>query len=67
MEKKNIYTTDDVCELYGVTRRSVYRWIRSGKLDAHKVGRRNYFTPEEVFGLIGAKPDDVLESGSDGK
>lgn len=44
----------DVCELYHVERKTVYRWIKAGKLAGKKAGRRWLFTREAVA--------DVLES-----
>lgn len=41
-------TTEEVCALYRVTRRSVYRWRAAGKLRGVKVGRRVLFDRDEV-------------------
>lgn len=41
-------TTEEVCALYRVTRRSVYRWRAAGKLHGVKVGRRVLFDRNEV-------------------
>lgn len=49
-------TTEDVCELYHVTRRSVYRWRRNGLIKGLKVGRAVLYTPEEVA-LLGERLD----------
>ena len=38
MEK--LYTTDEVAELLRVTRWTVYRYIRRGKLNAVRMGKR---------------------------
>ena len=42
----------DVCNLYHVQRRTVYRWIEDGKLKGRKAGRKWFFTPEEVNALL---------------
>ena len=42
----------DVMALYHVTRRTVYRWIESGRLKGKKAGRRWLFTHEAVIGLL---------------
>lgn len=44
-------TTDDICRRYGVTRRTVYRWIDSGKLKAKRAGKRLYIDPVEASRL----------------
>lgn len=41
-------TTEDICAMYHVTRRSVYRWRAAGKLHGVKVGRRVLFDRDEV-------------------
>lgn len=38
MKKMLTYTPEQVATVAGVTRRTVYNWIMSGKLPAHKVG-----------------------------
>ena len=43
-----VLTTEEVCALYRVTRRSVYRWRAAGKLHGVKVGRRVLFDRDEV-------------------
>ena len=34
-----IYTINDICDLLGVTKVTVYKYIKDGKLDAVKIGR----------------------------
>ena len=41
-------TVEDVQASYGVSRNTVYRWITAGRLDAVKIGNRNYFRPADV-------------------
>ena len=51
-EHGNFLTTEEVCELYKITRRTVYRWQRAGKLHGVKAGRRLLFNPAEVLQLL---------------
>lgn len=44
-------TTEEVCDLYRVSRRTVYRWQQEGKLRGTKAGRRLLFERKEVMGL----------------
>lgn len=53
-EKRRYLTTEDVCDIYHVTRRSVYRWRTQGLLGGRKVGRRVLYTPTEVEALADA-------------
>lgn len=42
----------DVCDLYHVDRKTVYRWIKAGKLEGKKAGRRWLFTQEAVDAVL---------------
>ena len=42
----------DVCELYHITQRTVYRWIEAGKLKGKRAGRKWLFTREAVNNLL---------------
>lgn len=60
---KEIYSAQEVAELMGVKPRSVYRWIREGRLQASKLGgwkitRENL---EEAMGILPYRhyPDDA--------
>lgn len=52
-EQGNFLTTEEVCDLYRISRRTVYRWQQAGKLHGVKVGRRLLFNPLEVMDLLG--------------
>lgn len=39
MQTKEVYTPQEVADLTGVTIMTVYRWIKSGKLRAVKLGQ----------------------------
>ena len=36
--RKNFYFLEEVAELLGVCRKTVYNWIKSGKIKTYKVG-----------------------------
>jgi len=42
----------DVCELYHVDKKTVYRWIKSGKLTGKKAGQKWLFSHEAVLGVL---------------
>lgn len=44
-------TTEEICALYRVTRRTVYRWKAAGRLHGVKAGRRLMFDRAEVEAL----------------
>ena len=42
----------DVCELYHVEKKAVYRWIKTGKLEGRKAGKKWLFTREAVDAML---------------
>lgn len=48
----DLLEVNDVCDLYHIERRTVYRWIKSGKLKGKKAGRKWLFTREDVEALL---------------
>lgn len=49
--KEGNATTADICERYGVTARTVYRWRASGLLKGRKMGRCIVYSHNEVKAL----------------
>ena len=47
-------TTEQVCSLYSVTPRTVYRWRDAGKIHGLKAGRRLLFARDEVEAIAQA-------------
>jgi excisionase family DNA binding protein len=48
MEQLRVYTLAEIENLLRVTRRTVYRWIKAGKLKAFKAGREYRVTEEAL-------------------
>ena len=42
----------DVCELYHVEKKTVYRWIKAGRLKGAKAGRKWMFSREAVDAVL---------------
>ncbi len=59
MEKKKyeFYTPAEVADLLQVTRRTVYDWIKSGKLEAVQVGRGWRISRETLDRLTGTEEE----------
>jgi len=38
----NIYTLEEVAQVFKVSLRTVYRWVESGQLKSSKLGRKTY-------------------------
>ncbi|OGL74605.1 hypothetical protein A3C96_02135 [Candidatus Uhrbacteria bacterium RIFCSPHIGHO2_02_FULL_60_10] len=47
----SFYSTSELAKKIGVTRTTVFRWIKEGKLKAERVGR-NYIIPEDELERI---------------
>lgn len=41
-------STEELCELLHISRPTVHRYMKAGKLKAHKLGRRNLYSLMEV-------------------
>ena len=48
----DLLEVNDVCDLYHIERKTVYRWIKSGKLKGKKAGRKWLFTREAVDAVL---------------
>lgn len=51
------YDLAEVCEILGVTRRTVYNYIRDGKLDAKKLGNKWRVTHHTLKKFLGINGD----------
>lgn len=49
---KKTYTVDEVMKLFGVSRDTVIRMIKDGRLDGKKVGLRYEITEESIIRLV---------------
>lgn len=50
--RDDLLEVKDVCALYHVEKKAVYRWIKAGRLEGQKAGRKWLFTPEAVKGVL---------------
>jgi excisionase family DNA binding protein len=46
--KKNSYTTKDLREMFGVSMKTIYNWIRDGKIQSLNAGRKHIFLKEDL-------------------
>lgn len=45
---QKVYTISEAAEMFGVTRETVYRWVRKGHIKAIQMGKRGkYMIPRE--------------------
>jgi len=59
MKDSKFYKIEDVCELLQVSKITIYRWIKSGKITAYKVGKSYLFKVEDVHKLIEDSKVDI--------
>lgn len=59
MKDSKFYKIEYVCELLQVSKITIYRWIKSGKITAYKVGKSYLFKIEDVHQLIEDSKVDV--------
>lgn len=45
-------STEEICELLHVSRVTIFRYVRAGKLKPHKLGRRNLYSLNEVLATL---------------
>ena len=59
MKESKFYKIEDVCELLQVSKITIYRWIKSGKITAYKVGKSYLFKIDDVHKLIEDSKVDI--------
>lgn len=56
---EKLYTIEEVAELMGVTPRTIQNWLMKERIQAQKIGRRWYFTEDNLKAFIqGKEPKD---------
>ena len=55
MEIEKSYTPAEVAEMLGVSRQTVYNWMKSGKLKAHKLGGTIRINESDLKEFTGGK------------
>jgi excisionase family DNA binding protein len=49
---KKLLKTKEVCELFQVSKPTIYEWLKQGKLKSIKIGSRRYFLWQDIEELI---------------
>ncbi|SEW56464.1 helix-turn-helix domain-containing protein [Chitinophaga arvensicola] len=57
LKYKPLYKMNEVCELFQVTKPTIYDWIRHGKLKPYKVRSRVFFLRNDIQQLLGLNSD----------
>lgn len=67
---RNLLTVIEVAEWARVHPKTVYRWIREGKLEAIQLGPRTFRVPEDAIGPFlhqAGSENQPVKSGSDSR
>ncbi|MBQ8994405.1 MAG: helix-turn-helix domain-containing protein [Oscillospiraceae bacterium] len=54
-EMPKVYKISDVAEMLQVTRRTIYNYLKDGRIEAVKIGRNWYVTEEHLNNLLSGK------------
>lgn len=60
---KNFLSTSQVAELLGVSRVTIFRWIKEGTMKAEKVGRNYVIAHDEFMKHLGKQPLNDVQKG----
>lgn len=52
LTRKPLYRMGEVCTLFGVTRPTIYGWVKHGKLKPFKIRSRVYFMAHDIEALL---------------
>lgn len=63
--KKTFYSGQEAAEACGVTRLTIGRWIKSGKIKAEKVGRTYVIPLSEIAKCMKEAPEDLRKEIQD--
>lgn len=65
MASDEVMTIKQVCEMLHISTATAYRWIKEGRLPAHKIGRSTRFLRSEIIEAIRRSawtPEDNMPS-----
>lgn len=51
-QSKELYSINDLTELFGVSAATIHNWVKEGKLIKHKIGGRTHFKRSDIEKLI---------------
>ncbi|MDR0887413.1 MAG: helix-turn-helix domain-containing protein [Candidatus Nomurabacteria bacterium] len=52
MKDQEFYKIEDICELFQVSKITVYRWLKAKKITGYKVGRAFLFKKADIDAFI---------------
>lgn len=61
MTVRPLLTIKEVCDLFQITKPTIYEWTRHGKLKPYKVRARVYFLMSDIEGLLKASVSEIAK------
>ncbi len=52
VSQDSFLSTEELCRLLHVSRVTIFRYMRAGKIKSHKLGRRNLYSVAEVMAAV---------------
>lgn len=52
IEGTKLYTTGEVCDMFGITYQTLHAWFKSGKMTKTKIGGRTYVKSDSIKAVI---------------
>lgn len=52
MTSKPLYKIEEVCQLFYITKPTIYDWVKHGKLKPYKIRSRVYFLGHDIRSLL---------------
>lgn len=61
LNEKPLFTTNEVCEIFHISRQTLHVWVKDGKLQKRKVNKKGrvYFLNEDVQALYRTMANNV--------
>ena len=60
LPEKALLKASDVCEIFQVSKPTLYQWLKQKKVKSFKVKSRRYFLRTDIENLISGKPDSEI-------
>ena len=59
-QRKGLMTIKEVCEMFQITRQTLYNWTKGGLIQAYRVVRKVYYKPDEIESALKKAYDGTL-------
>ena len=63
LPEKALLKASDVCEIFQISKPTLYEWLRQKKLKSFKIMSRRYFLRADIEALISGKEKTIASTG----